>query len=655
MKKIISLVFSLVLIVFFTGCQKSQEVQNAVHPVKYTITFVAGEHGLVNPSTPQSVIQGGNTIPVYATADPDYKFDKWTGTGGFISTTNNPLTVKNITTNMTITANFTSTTDKKYTITFQSTIGGSITGILSQSINPGGSTSPVTETPDTNYTFVNWTGTGGFTPKTDNPLTVTNVSSDITITANFTPQTTTQYTITFVAGSGGTLNGTDKTIIVKVNPGGSVVNPPTAIADSGYEFDKVKGWTCSDGTSHPQNPLPPINNITENRTYTANFSLKPITQYTVNFSAGNGGSINGQTTQIVNEHSSTTSVTAVPNTGYHFVNWSGDYTSINLTIIIPDVISNMTIIANFAANPTHIVNFDIDAHDYGSLSGNLSQTVIDGGDTTPVTVLINPGCIFVKWVSTDWNFYSIDNPLTIHNVKTNMSILAKMSRSEPYTVNFLAGSNGTLSGPTTQRVNGGCGTSPVTAIPNSGYHFVNWTGTGGFISIDNPLPYTVIHSDMTITANFAANPPPPMCESVQFDTTSSLYFDMGVNSHTLDTLLGRYGINYPRGLPIPLDPSVHISIIVTDSNSYTIAITVNNIVIKNNSDYSYSSINVRYEIYQETSPETSLVSGSIGNYTLQPNGSQELILNVSTNYLPTDSVSVHEGDGIRIKIWIECN
>ena len=74
----------------------------------------------------------------------------------------------------------------------------------------------------------------------------------------------------------------------------------------------------------------------------------------------------------------------------------------------------------------------------------------------------------------------------------------------PLTVNFVAGSGGTLTGTTSQIINYGSDCSPVTAVPASGYHFVNWTGTGGFVvSTANPLTVTGVITDMTITANFA--------------------------------------------------------------------------------------------------------------------------------------------------------
>lgn len=74
-----------------------------------------------------------------------------------------------------------------------------------------------------------------------------------------------------------------------------------------------------------------------------------------------------------------------------------------------------------------------------------------------------------------------------------------------YPVNILSGGNGTLTGTASQAVNPGAATSAVTAIPSTGYHFVNWTGTGGFTSSANPLTVTGVTNAMTITANFAAD------------------------------------------------------------------------------------------------------------------------------------------------------
>jgi uncharacterized repeat protein (TIGR02543 family) len=64
-----------------------------------------------------------------------------------------------------------------------------------------------------------------------------------------------------------------------------------------------------------------------------------------------------------------------------------------------------------------------------------------------------------------------------------------------------------LNGYTTQIIDyGGTGT-PVTAVPNTGYIFVNWTGTGDFSSVDNPLVIREVTKNMTITANFKKGVP----------------------------------------------------------------------------------------------------------------------------------------------------
>src|SRR6185369_9566002 len=45
---------------------------------------------------------------------------------------------------------------------------------------------------------------------------------------------------------------------------------------------------------------------------------------------------------------------------------------------------------------------------------------------------------------------------------------------------------------------------PVTAVPATGYHFVNWTGDNGFVTTTtNPLTVNNVTAGQNITANFA--------------------------------------------------------------------------------------------------------------------------------------------------------
>jgi uncharacterized repeat protein (TIGR02543 family) len=85
--------------------------------------------------------------------------------------------------------------------------------------------------------------------------------------------------------------------------------------------------------------------------------------------------------------------------------------------------------------------------------------------------------------------------------------VAKIS-TDCHSVNFTAGVGGTLSGTLSQVILNGGNCTAVEAIANAGYHFVNWTGTGGFLTTtDNPLTVTNVTADMTITANFVLVPP----------------------------------------------------------------------------------------------------------------------------------------------------
>jgi uncharacterized repeat protein (TIGR02543 family) len=148
--------------------------------IAYTVTFAANPAGggALTGSTLQVVASGASATPLTATANTGYVFVNWTGTGGFITTNTNPLTVGNVTSDMTITANF----QAQHNIIFQADAGGSIiSGITNQTVADDGNSTPVQAA--ANFTY--WSGPNGFM-STANPLTVTNVKVSGTYTAYFT-------------------------------------------------------------------------------------------------------------------------------------------------------------------------------------------------------------------------------------------------------------------------------------------------------------------------------------------------------------------------------------------------------------------------------------------------------------------------------------
>ncbi len=77
------------------------------------------------------------------------------------------------------------TTLKQFKVTFVAGSGGAVSGTLVQYVSEGGNCTPVEAQANAGFCFINWTGTTGFAGSSANPLTVTNVRQDMTITANF--------------------------------------------------------------------------------------------------------------------------------------------------------------------------------------------------------------------------------------------------------------------------------------------------------------------------------------------------------------------------------------------------------------------------------------------------------------------------------------
>ncbi|MCP4344512.1 MAG: hypothetical protein GY795_03175 [Desulfobacterales bacterium] len=75
----------------------------------------------------------------------------------------------------------------------------------------------------------------------------------------------------------------------------------------------------------------------------ANITIK----YMVTFTHGTGGTITGDSVQMVETGSSTTGVTAVPDTCYKFKGWNSDYTGTENPLVISNVVKEMEITADF--------------------------------------------------------------------------------------------------------------------------------------------------------------------------------------------------------------------------------------------------------------------------------------------------------------------
>lgn len=153
--------------------------------------------------------------------------------------------------------------------------------------------------------------------------------------------------------------------------------------------------------------------------YEYNGSASPV--YTLTYTAGDNGSITGTTPQIIASGEDGAAVSAVPATGYHFVDWSDSSTDNPRTDT--NVTDNLSVTANFA-----IDTFDLAyaAGEHGSISGTTSQTVNYGTDGSTVTAVPDSNYAFVKW-SDD----SVENPRTDLNVTENITVTATFEIIDP--------------------------------------------------------------------------------------------------------------------------------------------------------------------------------------------------------------------------------
>jgi len=236
-----------------------------------TVIFDATTSGGTLTGVPLQVVNSGDDCsPVTANPPAGYRFENWTGTGGFVATTDNPLTVMNVTSDMAITAHYV----QQFTVTFDaSESGGTLTGTTPQVVDINANCSAVMANPPAGYRFENWTGTGGFVATTDNPLTVMNVTSDMAITAHY------QKTWNITSTSNG--NGTIVPLGVETVDEGANSSNYLITPDAGYFVDLVVDGATAPGYPAAGSSNYQFTNVTADHTIHAEFIANPMITSTI--------------------------------------------------------------------------------------------------------------------------------------------------------------------------------------------------------------------------------------------------------------------------------------------------------------------------------------------------------------------------------------
>lgn len=216
-----------------------------------------------------------------------------------------------------------------------------------------------------------------------NPAPAGGTPEEVTVVAGQTKtipwgSAVTSYTLMYLAGSGGTITGTTPQT---VNSGGNGTEV-TATPNVGYHF---VSW--SDGVlTASRTEL----NVTTDVTVAATFA---INTYTLTYNAGTGGTITGTSPQTVNYNESGTEVTATPDAGHHFVDWSDAMLTASRTDA--NVTAELTVTANFALNTYELTVIS-------ALGGSITTpaslpATVEHGVPTPITVTPVSGYTFNGW------------------------------------------------------------------------------------------------------------------------------------------------------------------------------------------------------------------------------------------------------------------
>ncbi|QNT75743.1 InlB B-repeat-containing protein [Dehalogenimonas etheniformans] len=378
--------------------------------------------------------------------------------------------------------------DRQFTITPSAGTGGIITPPNPQNV-PEGNSKSFTITPNPGYhiadVLVDGASVGAVAL-----YTFTNVTSDHTIAASFAPDTQPSFTIVASAGIGGVI---EPSATVTVTFGGTQVF--TITSDIGYHIADV----LVDGASVGALTSYTFTNVIADHSIAASFA---VNTYTLSYAAGPGGSVNGTTPQTVNHGGSGSTVTAVPDIGYHFVTWSDGILSASRAET--NVFADLSVSASFAPDLPQNLTITATAGNHGTIDPSGVVSVPSGGSQS-FTATPDPG-YHVADMLIDGASVGALSSYTFTNVVADHTITVSFETDSPqtFTITAGAGAGGTINPSGAVAVVSG-GSQDFIVSPDSGYHIADILVDGASVGTTASYTFTNVTGDHSIAASFAIN------------------------------------------------------------------------------------------------------------------------------------------------------
>ena len=211
-----------------------------------------------------------------------------------------------------------------------------------------------------------------------------------------------------------------------------------------------------------------------------------------------GGNVTGA--GIYNQ-GQTCTLTAIPNAGYSFVNWTEDGVAVSTSASYSfTVTGNRNLVANFAATPVNFINVSANPSYGGTVTGGGSY---QQGTTCTVTATANEGYYFFSWME---NGEEVSASASYSFTVTSNRNLVAFFMASPvnYSINVSANPSygGTVTGGGSYQQGTTC---TVTATANEGYYFFSWMENGEEVSASASYSFTVT-SNRNLVAFFMASP-----------------------------------------------------------------------------------------------------------------------------------------------------
>ena len=293
----------------------------------------------------------------------------------------------------------------QYSLTYTAGAGGTLTGVVSQTIPYGGDGTPVTAVANTGYHFSSWSD-----GSTANPRTDTGVTADVAVTANFIPE---QFSLTVNSAHGPVSKNPDQ----PTYPYNTPVTFTMGAIEPGWTFTGWEGGSCT-GTD------PCTVNVTADTTVTANFSQNA---YTLDVTIVGQGTVAKEPDQPTYHLGDIVTLTAAAADGWSFTGWSTNVVDSKVTIN-----GNTTVTATFTQDE---YTLDVTIVGQGTVAKEPDQPTYHLGDIVTLTAAAADG-----WSFTGWSANVVDSKVTING---NTTVTATFTQDE-YTLDVTIVGQGTV-------------------------------------------------------------------------------------------------------------------------------------------------------------------------------------------------------------------